>query len=76
MVLFKQIVENGPNDKVLTVTRVSEENSKPNQLSWTGSEYQIQVPLRPDVKSLKKLHLDLHGSATDLMIWGTLSLHG
>lgn len=65
MVLFKQIVEDGPDGKVLTVTRVGDENPNPEQLSWTGSDYQIQVPLRPDVKGLKKLHLDLHGSSTD-----------
>lgn len=65
MVLFKQIVEDGPGGEVLTVTRVGDENPSPKQLSWTGSRYQIQVPLRPDVKGLKKLYLDLHGSATD-----------
>lgn len=65
MVLFKQVIEDGPEGKVLTITRVGEENPKPTQWTWTGSNYQIQVPLRPKVKDLKKLHLDLHGSATD-----------
>jgi hypothetical protein len=65
MVLSKQLIEDGPNGKVLTVTKVGNENANPHQLSWTGSEHQIQFPLRPDIKGLKKIRLDLHGSATD-----------
>ncbi|KAJ4991648.1 mosc domain-containing protein [Stagonosporopsis vannaccii] len=65
MALFKQVIEDGPEGKVLTITRTGPENPKPKQLTWTGSDYQIRIPLRPDVKGMKKLHLDLHGSATD-----------
>ncbi|KAF2856471.1 hypothetical protein T440DRAFT_437160 [Plenodomus tracheiphilus IPT5] len=66
MVLFKQKVEVGKDgNKYITVTRVGPENPHPEKLEYTGSEHQIQFPLRPEVKGLEKVHLDLHGSATD-----------
>ncbi|KAH7381535.1 hypothetical protein BKA66DRAFT_512434 [Pyrenochaeta sp. MPI-SDFR-AT-0127] len=66
MILFTQKVEVGKDgQKYLTVTRVGTENPWPDQLEYTGSEHQIRFPLRPDVKDLTKIHLDLHGSATD-----------
>jgi uncharacterized protein YcbX len=62
MVLFKQILEDG---HTLVVTRVGPENPHPDQLTWTGSTHQLRIPLRPDVSQLQKIHLNLHGSATD-----------
>lgn len=65
MVLFKQIIEETGEGKMLVVTRIGPENPNAEQLEWTNSEHQIRFPLRPEVKDLKKAHLDLHGSATD-----------
>jgi uncharacterized protein YcbX len=65
MVLFKQTLEEGSNGKTIIVTRVGPENPSPEQLEWTGSEHQIRVPLRPGVNDLEKVHVDLHGSATN-----------
>lgn len=65
MVLFKQVIEEVDGKKVITVTRVGPENPSPEQLTWTGSEHQIRFALRPEVGGLQKIHLDLHGSATD-----------
>jgi uncharacterized protein YcbX len=65
MILFKQALEEDENGKTIIVTRVGPENPNPTQLEWTGSEHQIRIPLRPNVQSLSKIHLDLHGSATD-----------
>lgn len=65
MVLFKQTLKDDPNGKTIIVTRVGPENPNPKQLEWTGSEHQLRIPLRPEVNNLKKVHVDLHGSATD-----------
>jgi hypothetical protein len=69
MVLFQSIVEDreeGPKNAKITVTRIGPENKNPNQLKFNErSPYQIQFALRPDVKPLEKIHLNLHGSATD-----------
>ncbi|KAH7067110.1 hypothetical protein FB567DRAFT_259699 [Paraphoma chrysanthemicola] len=65
MVLFKQVIEEVDGKKMITVTRIGPENPKPEQLTWTGSEHQIRIALRPEVNGLEKIHLDLHGSATD-----------
>lgn len=65
MVLFKQTLEEGEGGKIIIVTCVGPENPDPKQLGWTGSEHQIRIPLRPEVKNLGKVHLNLHGSATD-----------
>lgn len=66
MVLFAQRIEIGQDGaKNLVVTRTGPENPNPTHLDYTGSEYQIRFPLRPDVKGLKKSRFDLHGSATD-----------
>lgn len=69
MVLFQCIVEDrhlGPSKAKITITRLGSENPNPTQLEYTEkSEHQIQFPLRPDIGSLEKIHLDLHGSATD-----------
>jgi uncharacterized protein YcbX len=65
MVLFKQTLEEGKDGKTIIVTRVGPENPHPEKLEWTGSEHQFRIPLRPDVKDLEKVHLNLHGSATD-----------
>ena len=65
MVLFAQTIEEGKDGKSIIITRVGPENPHPERLEWTGSEHQIRIPLRPDVKGLEKIHLDLHGSATD-----------
>jgi uncharacterized protein YcbX len=65
MVLFKQALEEGPDGNTIIVTRVGPENPNPDQLEWTGSEHQLRIPLRPDVNNLEKVHVDLHGSATD-----------
>ncbi|KAI8937464.1 hypothetical protein NX059_005185 [Plenodomus lindquistii] len=66
MILFKQKIEIGKDGKkYLTVTRAGPENPQPEKLEYTGSEHQIQFLLRPDVNGLEKVHLDLHGSATD-----------
>lgn len=65
MVLFKQSIKETADGKILTVTRVGPENPSLEQLPSTGSEHQIRFRLRPDVEKLEKIHLDLHGSATD-----------
>ncbi|CAO2657781.1 Nn.00g039070.m01.CDS01 [Neocucurbitaria sp. VM-36] len=66
MTLFKQKIEvDKDGRKYITVTRVGPENPTPDQLEYTGTEFQIRFPLRPDTSGLEKLHLDLHGSATD-----------
>lgn len=69
MVQFQCIVEDrdlGPQKAMITITRLGPENPNPQQLEYTGkSEHQIQFPLRPGVKDLEKVHLDLHGSATN-----------
>ncbi|KAF2820099.1 hypothetical protein CC86DRAFT_306118 [Ophiobolus disseminans] len=65
MVLFKQIITEENGKKMITVTRVGPENPDPEQLNFTNSVHQIRFPLRPGVDDLKKIHLDLHGSATD-----------
>jgi uncharacterized protein YcbX len=65
MILFTQIIEESGSNKTMIITRVGPENPSPKELNWTGSEHQIRFPLRPDVTSLEKIHLDLHGSATD-----------
>ncbi|KAE8824199.1 hypothetical protein HRS9139_09381 [Pyrenophora teres f. teres] len=65
MVLFAQTLEEGKDGKDIIITRVGPENPHPERLEWTGSEYQLRIPLRPNVKGLEKIHLDLHGSATD-----------
>jgi uncharacterized protein YcbX len=65
LVLFKQVIEEVDGKKMITVTRVGPENPSPEQLIWTGSEHQIRFALRPEVDGLQKIHLDLHGSATD-----------
>lgn len=66
MVLFKQKVETGKDGKkYLTVTRAGPEYLKQDQRDYTGPAYQVRFPLRPDVNGLEKVHLDLHGSATD-----------
>ena len=69
MVFFQCIIEShekGPDNAFITITRLGPENPNPQQLEYTtGSEHQIQFPLRPDVHDLKKVYLDLHGSATD-----------
>ncbi|KAH3920712.1 hypothetical protein HBI56_012770 [Parastagonospora nodorum] len=65
MVLFKQTLEEGEGGKIIIVTRVGPENPDPEQLEWTGSEHQIRIPPRPEVKDLGKVHLNLHGSETD-----------
>ncbi|KAF1841305.1 uncharacterized protein K460DRAFT_408780 [Cucurbitaria berberidis CBS 394.84] len=71
MILFKQKVEvENDGEKYLTVTRVGPENPTPEQLDYTGSEHQIRFSLRPEVKALEKVHLDLHGSATDAFDMG------
>lgn len=68
MALFQSIVEGreqGPHKAKITVTRTGSENPNPKQTIFNGkSEHQIQFALRPDVKKLEKIHLDLHGSAT------------
>ncbi|KAF2729168.1 hypothetical protein EJ04DRAFT_516160 [Polyplosphaeria fusca] len=69
MVLFQAIVEDrekGPHGASITVTRTGTENPEPKQFKWTGkSAHQIRFPLRPDIKTMDKVYLDLHGSATD-----------
>jgi uncharacterized protein YcbX len=70
MVLFKQKIEEGPDGKRIVITRVGPENPNPETLDWTGSEHQFRIPLRPDVSKLEKIHLDLHGSASDAYYMG------
>lgn len=66
LVRFAQKVELGKDGKkYLTVTWTGSENPWPDQLEYNGSEHQIRFPLRPDVNELEKIHIDLHGSATD-----------
>ncbi|KAJ4373773.1 hypothetical protein N0V83_002512 [Neocucurbitaria cava] len=66
MILFTQKIESGKDGKKwLTVTRVGPENPRRDDLEYTGSEHQIRFSLTPDVRGMAKLHLDLHGSATD-----------
>jgi uncharacterized protein YcbX len=65
MTLFKQILEEDDSGKTIIVTYVGPENDNPKQLEWTRSEHQIRIPLRPDVTTLEKIHLNLHGSETD-----------
>ncbi|KAF2654957.1 MOSC domain-containing protein, partial [Lophiostoma macrostomum CBS 122681] len=71
MVLFQCIIEGSstdPSNSLITITRLGPENPNPAQLNYTkNSPHQIQFPLRPDVQALglQKIHLDLHGSATD-----------
>jgi uncharacterized protein YcbX len=65
MVLFKLTLEEGKGGKTMIVTRVGPENPNPEQLEWTGSEHQMRISLRPNIEGLKKVHLNLHGSATD-----------
>lgn len=74
MVLFQSIIEDrekGPKQAKITVTRLGSENPNPKQLEYTGrSEHQIQFALRPDTAGLEKVHLDLHGSASDVYDMG------
>ena len=60
IILFQAKVDAG-NDgvKYITVTRVGPENPQPKQLDYIGSEYQLRFPLRPDIKSLEQMHLDI-----------------
>lgn len=75
MVLFQCIIEDrqlGPSKAKITITRLGPENLNPKQLEYTGkSEHQIQFPLRPDISSLQKVYLDMHGSATDVYDMGS-----
>ncbi|KAK4502607.1 hypothetical protein PRZ48_006033 [Zasmidium cellare] len=74
MVLFQAIVEDrekGPQNASITVTRLGPENPNPEQLTYTGrSEHQIKLPLRPDVSTLEKRYLDMHGSACEVYDMG------
>jgi uncharacterized protein YcbX len=65
MTLFKQILEEDANGKTIVVTYAGPDNPNPTQLEWTNSSHQIRIPLAPDVSSLSKINLNLHGSATD-----------
>ncbi|KAF2159722.1 hypothetical protein M409DRAFT_29882 [Zasmidium cellare ATCC 36951] len=76
MVLFQAIVEDrdkGPQGASITVTRLGPENPNPEQHTFTGySEHQIRFPLRPDVSTLEKRYLDMHGSACEVYDMGPI----
>lgn len=70
MVLFSTLIENDDGqEKFLVITWTGPENAhvRPGQQApWSAhNEHQIRLPLRPDFGQLEKLHLDLHGAATD-----------
>lgn len=75
MVLFQCIIEDrekGPEHASITITRVGPENPNPTQLTYTGqSEHQIRFPLQPDVKTLVKTNMDMHGSACEVFDMGS-----
>lgn len=64
--------ESGPHKAKITITRLGPENPNPEQLEYVpGNEHQIQFPLRPDIRNLETVRLDLHGSATNAYDMGS-----